>query len=708
MHGAFRIVVRRAAAVVLSVTLFGIESRGIGGEPNRPDTCAHDASRLLPIACYVDNMTPDQWEQVMRETELLPPAMLNDNGEPRFFVSSICWTADGSQGSTGMAAPASLTYSFPDNGTTWGFSGLFTGSGPAPNTLNTSLTNLYGAGNLDRGREYFRQCLAGWRRTAGLSYQEVADDNSAEDQNTTRVSTRGDIRIGGFAMGTSLGILAYNAFPNAAGTGLGGGDMNINTSYFSGSFFNSSTNNYRYLRNTVSHEHGHGLSYIHVTPCNSTKLMEPQISTPFDQQTIDELRGVQRNYGDRFAGNNSAANARNFGNLTTPSLRSVLERNLSTNGVAGANGSSADWFAFTIDSDQNVTINANPTGGSYANGQQTSGCNPTNPGTINASAAGNLTLELRDASGVNVLSSSSGAAGSGRTLNIAPLVAGTYIVRVVDVGPNSNQTLQLYDLTIRVASSLAPPAPIAGLNKRVAANTNCFFMGDINSRANETGATLPTSGYDWDLDGDGTFEVNDQPAPNRQYSSNGVYPVTLRLTDSNGQTATDTITVTVFGGTTTITSVVANNGQQGQVVPVVISGNNLKNVTSASHVTVSGTGVTVIGTPTPNVLGTQVTGLSFDISPLAPVGLRNVTVSNADGTGTGNNLFDVTPGATVGDMNCDGVVDLLDLPPFVDALIDPATYTANYPACFITRADTNNDTQMDGLDIKDMIDLLLP
>jgi hypothetical protein len=33
-------------------------------------------------------------------------------------------------------------------------------------------------------------------------------------------------------------------------------------------------------------------------------------------------------------------------------LKSVMERNLSTNGSAGANGSSADWFKFTIDTDQ--------------------------------------------------------------------------------------------------------------------------------------------------------------------------------------------------------------------------------------------------------------------------------------------------------------------------------------------------------------------
>lgn len=213
---------------------------------------------------------------------------------------------------------------------------------------------------------------------------------------------------------------------------------------------------------------------------------------------------------------------------------------------------------------------------------------------------------------------------------------------------------------IRVGTSKAPPQAIAGVHKRIGANANCFFMGDINSRPTETGSTI--SSYEWDLNGDGTFEAPTAKA-NRQYVSNGVYPVSLRITDSNGVTATDTINVTVFGATTSLASVNPANGNQGTSQPVTLSGVNLKNLTNASMVTVSGTGVTVSGTPIPNAEGTQVTGLSFVITANAPPTARNVTVSNTDGNATLNMAFAVTEAnpPCPGDTNGDLIINFADL-----------------------------------------------
>lgn len=585
-------------------------------------------------ACFPADMSEEDFQAVVDEWGLLPPTQLGPIDE-RFFTDSMVWTGDISLGSSGQAAGARLTYSFPADGVTWGLSAI---SATGANELNSRFASHFGASNIDRGRELIRQCFASWRRYGGLSYDEVADNGEAMNQTTTRSPDRGDIRVGGLAFGTGS-FLAYNAFPSASGAaGVGGGDMCINTSFFTGSEFNNPANNYRYLRNTCAHEHGHGLGNIHVVPCNSSKLMEPSIFTTQDMLQIDERRGAGRSYGDRFSGNHTPATAKDFGNLTSPVLKSIIERNLSTNGATGPNGTSQDFFRFTIGTSQPVTITAAPTGGSYSNGQQLFSCFGSTS-TINAGSAGNLNIELRDAAGTTVLQTAAAAgAGVNEVLNAGTLAAGTYTVRIFDVGPNSNQTVQLYDLTIRIASAPAAPLAIAGVNKRIAANTNCFFMGDINSAANETSIGNPT-GYDWDLDGDGTFEVMASPQPNRQYPSNGVYPVTLRVTDDNGMTATDTIMVTVFGATTTVTNCVPGTGNTSTTVPVTITGTNLKNVTSASHVTVSGGGVTVIGIPVPNALGTSVSGLSFQIDSGAAGGARDITVSNADGSGTGVGLF---------------------------------------------------------------------
>jgi hypothetical protein len=65
-----------------------------------------------------------------------------------------------------------------------------------------------------------------------------------------------------------------------------------------------------------------------------------------------------------------------------------------------------------------------------------------------------------------------------------------------------------------------------------------------------------------------------------------------------------------------------------------------------------------------------------------------------------------------GDLNCDGVLNLDDVPHFVQALIDPAGYEADhdgspYAACERVRADMNDDTSEDGLDIPAFVDALL-
>jgi PKD repeat protein len=617
-------------------------------------------------ACYASDLTQEQYERILQETGLWPPTMPMPTGgiSPRFFTDSLVWTGSGQTGGSGLAVRASLTYSFPDDGTPWGLSNTpYTGG----NVLGAKLTTSFGT--LDRGREYVRAAIAAWRRSAGLTYAEVADDNSAMDMSSVHVSTRGDIRIGGFDFAaTTNGTLAYNAFPtNLSASNLGGGDMAINTSYFISNAFGLATADYLYLRNTCAHEHGHGLGYIHTIPCTQTKLMEPMISISGPiTLSRDEVRAAARNYGDRFAGNQVRALAADLGNLTTPILKSVVLKDLSTN-VGGGNFTDEDYFRFTIDSQQDVTITVTPTGDVASQGQQIGlGCSG-NESVIDALACGNLNLQLLSDAGVLVSSAPAQPAGNAETVTLSGLSAGTYVVFVDNATSNAaaspNQFVQTYELAVRVGpggGAFAPPDAIAGLNKRVRAGTSAFFNGSANSRATDNGATLTNASYDWDLDGDGLFETNDTPQPTFTYVSNGTYPVTLRLTDSHGAAATDTINVTVFGATTGIASVSPLSGQPGQTVPVTIFGANLKGVTNASQITVSGTGVTVTGMPSVNLAGTQITGLSFAVGAGAVQTARDVSVSNADGlggAGTGVGVFTVgQPGQAPANDECAGAV----------------------------------------------------
>lgn len=66
-----------------------------------------------------------------------------------------------------------------------------------------------------------------------------------------------------------------------------------------------------------------------------------------------------------------------------------------------------------------------------------------------------------------------------------------------------------------------------------------------------------------------------------------------------------------------------------------------------------------------------------------------------------------SPAIYPGDMNCDGDVEMaIDLPLFIDALLDPTGYTPP-PGCNIEQADMNDDQAYNGLDIEGFVVALL-
>ena len=64
----------------------------------------------------------------------------------------------------------------------------------------------------------------------------------------------------------------------------------------------------------------------------------------------------------------------------------------------------------------------------------------------------------------------------------------------------------------------------------------------------------------------------------------------------------------------------------------------------------------------------------------------------------------------IGDLNCDGSLNSLDIDPFVLALTstppDYLEYYAEHPDCDATLADTNTDGSINSLDIDPFVDLL--
>jgi hypothetical protein len=65
-----------------------------------------------------------------------------------------------------------------------------------------------------------------------------------------------------------------------------------------------------------------------------------------------------------------------------------------------------------------------------------------------------------------------------------------------------------------------------------------------------------------------------------------------------------------------------------------------------------------------------------------------------------------------GDLNCDGAVNLIDIPHFVQAVLDQANYMSDhdgdpYPSCDWMLADMNVDTVVDGADIQGFVAVLV-
>ncbi|MBE7506187.1 MAG: hypothetical protein HS101_07850 [Planctomycetia bacterium] len=61
----------------------------------------------------------------------------------------------------------------------------------------------------------------------------------------------------------------------------------------------------------------------------------------------------------------------------------------------------------------------------------------------------------------------------------------------------------------------------------------------------------------------------------------------------------------------------------------------------------------------------------------------------------------------LGDLNCDTIVDIQDLEPFVQCLMDPVLYSSLHLGCEPTQADFNDDGSVDGADIAGFAEALL-
>jgi len=377
-----------------------------------------------------------------------------------------------SYGSTGTQGnPIQLRWSFVPDGTP--VPGLR--NDYAPSNLFASMDSKFG-NNRTLWQNQFRNSFARWSQVAGLRYAEVRDDGAAFPTSPGSANPeRGDVRIGGRNLDNANGVLAFNYLPNI-------GDMVIDTSE---SWANSS-NSYRFLRNVVMHEHGHGIGMLHVLPTDQTKLMEPFLSTRFDGPQDDDIRGAHRYYGDPYEVNGTVATATPI-DLTNTSL---VVRDMASLDRTG----DVDFFRLTVPPSRKITITVTPIGGVYQVGGE-DGNPPQN--TIDTRAIQNLQLELRDPDGTTNLATATNN-GVGQAEQIADFVlypaGGTFYVRVSS-GPGSANDVQRYELRLQTVT--LPTGDIDG--------NGCVNDLDLLALVFNFGSTDPR----YDLNGDRTVNDSD-------------------------------------------------------------------------------------------------------------------------------------------------------------------------------------------------------
>jgi len=388
---------------------------------------------------------------------------IDQTGQP--FRASNRWTTTATDGGgLGQGDATILTWGIVPEGTT-----TQAGCGAAANqtsNLIVTLDNIYNetaSGPDVTNRTWFalfQSVFDRFEEISGLDFEfEPNDDGIAiSGANVGILGTRPDIRIVGHDIPAPT--IGCNFFPNH-------GDMALDTA--GTGFFNNTTMNSRGLRNTVSHELGHGIGFSHVLPVDQTKLMEPTITFAFDGPQFDDILGVHRQYGDvneTATGNDTAATATSLGGVGFGQSLTIGTDGLDTtvdfaevNFVSVDGTSDTDVYAVTLPAGAIVDISLTPVGPTYLEGAQPPPATPP-PVAFDTSILNDLTLEFLDSDGTTVLGSSNvaGTGGAESLMGISLPSEGTYFVQIT----GSIDDVQMYQLDFSTTAA-TPPSPPTGL-----------------------------------------------------------------------------------------------------------------------------------------------------------------------------------------------------------------------------------------------------
>jgi len=404
----------------------------IGGDP----ICIAEIPGVPMSLCFAPGTPAEEIAEVSQRLQARWAADLAARGEMEGGGSYQLGNRWVLTGSSSQGQPITLRWSMPADGISVP-DDLF-GGAASPNNLNATFVTKFGT--LEAGKNLVRQVFQRWSDLSGVRYTEVSDDG-ASWPGSSGGTTRGDVRIVGRTF-SSTGVLAYNFFPNT-------GDMCIVTS---NSGLWSTANQNRYLRNILAHEHGHGLGFNHVCPQNSTKLMEPFLATNFDGPQTDDIRGVNRAYGDRFEPNDTAVTGSTGWQSTTSVTTSLVNISIDDN-------ADVDFYAFEATAGSTINVSVAASGPSSYNSGPQNGDGSCSAGTaLNPRTIQDLNFQVLQGAGGSVVLATAASAAAGTTESVTGVVlpaTGPYVLRVYT--GSTTDDVQMYALTVTL--NLAPETP---------------------------------------------------------------------------------------------------------------------------------------------------------------------------------------------------------------------------------------------------------
>ncbi len=382
----------------------------------------------------------------------------------------------GSRWPGSFGSPVDLTYSFPADGIT-----MDAGSGN-PNVLHADLNIHFGNETVWKG--LFRQAFDQWEEYTGNTYTEVSDNNSFWGASGPQHggSGRGDIRIWSRSIDGGSNTLAFNFFP---GSGVGG-DMVLDSAE---NWSSGPSINYRFFRNVITHENGHGMGLAHVcTDAANRMLMNPFATTSFDGPQQDDIRGMQRLYGDYSEPNNTNGVATDLGFFDPMDTANLF-------GLSVFN-SDDDFYAMTVGGSSLVNVTVTPVGDTYEMAPQAgNGSCPSGP-DFNAMDQHNLRVRVLTGGGAELAMADDNPVGLPESLEDVSLPGGGTFYIVVDSTDTFNSQTQLYNLFVE--SSI--PLPPGDLNGDCVVDT-----ADLGGIIGAFGGSGPFG----DINGDGVIDTAD-------------------------------------------------------------------------------------------------------------------------------------------------------------------------------------------------------